>query len=473
MGEPAQQTNFNRLHKKQLSFRPSHKQHAVKQQQQQQQLPQAKYNSFRTQLGSDGESPRTSDEDYEVAAAAQPQNPLGFQRSKLRSYSMRSRKGGAGGGTSIRNSANLRSSFRTSNRVRTHGNENDTKNNDSYNQHCRPSHYHTYSTTSTETDFDEAIDMPDDALLLDHVSRKSSTETDLDDEYVSSKATPKYSRARRSFRNTPKINHESSEVHINRSLCNDATESSTSISSSSDAFLLPPDLSSRDCPILYRPSSRESLDDMDSVSMAPSDLSKYPMDDEESVTDHSRMMTPDSILSTSSSFLCRPRSKTSEIAVLRNRVGKRGGSHIRVATSDFADRHTQFKSNMLQKHQLDSYQASAATTRATSPSSSISSPTHFPTHHDEQDDSRFLKVPSSFGYTSSKHNFVAEGATSDIPCSPDHLSMLSSPPSTPLHLANGYAAPHSHLLRRTLSSTNQEHRESGYVSSSSESFARR
>lgn len=457
--EIAQPSNFNRLHKKQLSFRPSHKQHAVKPRQ----PPPVKYTPFRTQLGSDGESPRTSDEDYEGAFPAQ--NPLGFQRSKLRSYSMRSRRGGAGG---IRNTANLRSSVRTSNRVRKESDSSTSAESappTTFNQHCRPSHYHTYSTTSTETDFDESIDLPDEGLMLDHVSRKSSMEdTDIDDDYEPQE-TPKYCRNRRSFRNTTL---EQSQTSTGHPTYRDNDTDSTTPFSSSNAFLSVPSSSgtnrSHPGPGLFRPASPDSLD-MDSVSMAPSDISKYPMDDEESVvTDQSRM-TPDSVLSLSSSYSCRPRSKTSELAVLRNRRGKRGGSHIRVATSDFADRHTQFKNNMLQKHQLDSCQTSASNTRAVSPASSVSSNCHTHQHHAHQQDiNGFLKAPPTLSYTVSKHDSVAESSTSDLPSSPDQLSMLSSPPATPL------AVSYTSQLRKSLGGAHPEHRESGYISCSSESF---
>lgn len=449
--EPAElveQTNFDRLHKKQLSFRPSHKQPS-------RQLPQPQ--TYRGPLGSDGESPRTSDEDYE--GLRQPQNPLGFQRSKLRSYSMRSKRGGNGG--SIRNSANLRSSVRTSNHIRPGEEPPNQGTTDAYAQHCRPSHSHTYSSTSTETDFDEAIDMPDDALLLDHVSRKSSTEeTDIDDDYQSQK-TPKYNRTRRSFRGTPKITLEQSEVHVNRSLCSEATHSASSFSTtslSSESFLAPNSSAREE---YYRPPSRESLD-LDSISMAPSDASKYPMDDEESMTDQSRM-TPDSVLSLSSGYSCRRRSKDSEIAVLRNRRGNRGGSYIKVATSDFADRYTQFKNQMSPKHQGDtSYQGSLCTTRATSPASSVSSAV-WPAH--EQDSSGHLKTPS-FSFAKLDSSAATTGTTC---CSPDHSSILSSPPCTPLAISCTAAS--SHLLRKSLfSAHHHEDRESGYVSSSSESF---
>lgn len=366
---------------------------------------------------------------------------------------MRSKRGSG----NIRNSANLRSSVRTSNRIRTCPDREESTPCHIDPAHCRPSHSHTYSTTSTETDFDEAIDMPDDALLLDHVSRKSSTEESTFDDQYQSKKNPRHNRTRRSLHSMPKIMLEQSELHINRSLCSDATRSNSSFTSS-DSYLVT-DGSTRE--ELYRPPSRESLD-LDSISMAPSDVSKYPMDDEESIVDPSRM-TPDSILSVSSSYSCRPRSKDSEVAVLRNRRGNRGGSYIKVSTSNFADRHTQFKNNLSPKHQSDaSYPASSAcTTRATSPASSISSiPIHWPAH--EQDSTGHLKAPN-FSYASSKHDSAAD---SEVPCSPDHSSILSSPPHTPL--AVSYTAnPH---LRKTLSSFHYEDRESGYMSSSSESF---
>lgn len=388
-------------------------------------------------MGSDGESPRTSDEDFE-GFGGQSQNPLGFQRGKLRSYSMRSKKGNGG----LRNSANLRSSVRTSNRIQTSPDGEETTPYQGNAQPCRPSHSHTYSSTSTETDFDEAVDMPDDALLLDHVSRKSSTEENLfSNDYQ--KHPPMYNRARRSIRSMPKITLEQSEVHINRSLCSEATQSNSSFSSS-DAYLV---TDTRESSELYRTPSRDSLD-FDSISMAPSDTSKYPMDDEEDLS----RMTPDSMLSLSSSYSCRPRSKNSELAVLRNRRGNRGGSYIRVATSNFADRHTQFKNNM-----SPSYPSSACTTRATSPASSVSSSIAvWPAH--EQDSTGHLKAPS---FSFSEHDSVAEIS----PCSPHYSSILSSPPNTPL--APNYAA-NPHMLRSTLA--HYEDRESGYISSSLESF---
>ncbi len=363
---------------------------------------------------------------------------------------MRSKKGNG----STKNSANLRSSVRTTNKIRTNpeGHESGSNATDLYDQQSRPSHYHTYSTTSNDTDYDEEIDMPDAQLLMDHVSRKTTAatvstidETDSNDDYQSS--NKKYFRGRRSFRGAPKVILDDSEIIHNSSLCSGLD---SSFSSSADNLLE------------GYSQSRESLD-IDSISMAPSDLSKYPMDDEESfITDQSRM-TPDSTISLSS-YSSRPRSK-GEIAVLRSRKGKRGGSHIQVATSSFADRHTQFRSN-LQKHQLDSYQLAASSTRATSPATSVSSiATHCHQYTYEEENS--LKAPNFTFSTNSKHNSVAESTTSDMPHSP--VSLVSSPPTTPLVVSS--PTPHSHLLRKNMSSSHDEHRESGYISSSSESFA--
>ena len=348
----------------------------------------------------------------------------------MRSYSMRSKRAGGG----IRHSANLRSSVRTNNKIKTGPDQKeiDTKL-ESFNQNCRPSHYHNYSTALTETNFDEEIDMPDDALLLDHI-----TSTDKTDSHISSKS-PKYMRK--------------------GTFIEPSTFLSTAVSSDN---LSASDYATHGSSNLYCSHSRESLD-MDSVSMAPSDMSKATNDDdEESIVDQSRM-TPDSVLSLSS-YSSRPRSKSGEIAVLRNRRGKRGGSHVKVATSDFADRHTQFKTNMLQKHQLDNYQISTPTTRAISPASSISS---FPTQQSQQESDGNLKVPSFASNLLSKYDSIDE-STSYMPHSPDHLSLISSPPNTPLTL--NCSSPHSLLLRKSFSSPYHEHRESGYVSSSSESF---
>ena len=177
------------------------------------------------------------------------------------------------------------------------------------------------------------------------------------------------------------------------------------------------------------------------------------------------MQTPDSLLS-SGSFSYRPKSKTAEMAIMRNRRGKRGGSSYVMVTSEFADRHTQFKSNMLLKKQLSdcsSAQTSASTTRASSPACSTPIPpiSRASSSGEVQSSSRaFLKPPSFSLLPISKQNSVAESITSDLARSPDHLC---SPPSTPLAIV--------YMAGNNLTAAEmQEKRESGYLSSSCESF---
>ncbi len=436
-------SNFDRLHKTQLSFRPNHK-HVIK--------PRTSTPQNRSMpshpLGSDGESQRTSDDDYDS-------NPLGFQRSKLRSFSVRSRKSA---GSTKNSSTNLRSSVRTNHKIRTSPDGEESRKPSGFDQSCRPSHFHTYSTTSTDTDFDEEIDMPDDGLLFDHAScRKISTdETDSDTGFQQSSVDRV--RARRSFRNSPKILLDESET----------PEVPDSVSESEDIKRDGSFSSELRVPSsnFFRSTSQESLD-MDSISMAPSELSKLdsvsiaPSElskfEEESLVDPSRQ-TPESILSVST-YSSRSKSQ----AVMRSRKGKRGGSHFRVATSQFADRHTQFKNNMLQRHQMET---SANTTRASSPAFSVTSSILTPTPL-ETGASCILQTPPNltFSPNHSKHSSVAESTTSDLPRSP---SVLSSPPTTPL--APSIYTPYNQIIRKSLSPKFQEHRESGYISSSSESF---
>jgi hypothetical protein len=79
----------------------------------------------------------------------------------------------------------------------------------------------------------------------------------------------------------------------------------------------------------------------------------------------------------------------------------------------------------------------------------------------QQSSSRaFLKPPSFSLLPISKQNSVAESITSDLARSPDHLC---SPPSTPLAIV--YTAGNNLTAAEM-----QEKRESGYLSSSCESF---
>lgn len=416
---------FNRLHKKQLSFRPSHKQHAVRP------LAQARQMLARDSLGSDGESTRTSDEDYE-----QRNNPLGFHRSKLRSFSMRTRR-------NVRSSNG--GSIRSGNRVRPKTPESDRKRYHSQAQSndptCRPSHFHNYSNISTDTDFDEEIDLPDDELMMDHIQSPTHVKKES-----SSPKPQRFSKSRRSQRSSTKHSHEPEQTSkVAQIKLNSSDETDSKSIDSLDGTI--------DSVSLLRVSSQDSLD---AISRSPSVASKNLLqsdDDVMSIGELSRM-TPDSVLS-SESFSYRPKSKAAEMAIMRNRRGKRGGSSYTMVTSEFADRHTQFKSNMLKKQLSESVQTSASTSRAHSPADSSIMSTPVP-----QRSRQFLKPPS-FSLPISKQNSVAESITSDLPRSPDHLC---SPPSTPLAIV--YTAGNNLNAAEEM----HEKRESGYLSSSCESF---
>ena len=404
---------FNRLHKQQLSFRPSRKQHAIKKTPSTV-PPQPPRHPFpRRSLGSDGESPRTtSDEDFEIRNKPYipPDTQLGFQRSKLRSYSMRSKRTP---GTN-RSASSTRGSMRTPRR-KTTSPDNNRKNYPSTDSPSRPSHYHTYSNTSTDTDYDAEIDLPEPSLLLDHL--QSPTEKQAD-----SRLHRRNSRTRRSLKSTPKlvVNTPSPPGTLTRHSTLDS--STDDLDNDIDESILDEPLLRADTPDSLRtatPSSKSYLQsDDDALSTTASEMSR---------------MTPDSMLSCRS---FRPKNKQAESAVFRNRRGKWGGSSYRHVTSDFADRHTQFKQNML-RSTTGSTQTSASTTRAPSP-----------IDHTEHADV-LLKPPPRF----SKYDSVTESITSDLPHSPDQLL---SPPATPSFPGGTYLF--------------SDKRESGYISSSSESF---
>ena len=353
----------------------------------------------------------------------------------------------------------LRASVRSSNRVRPKTPEPNRKiyhhnQQAQSNETCRPSHYHNYST---DTDFDEEIDLPDNELMMDHIQSPTHNKG-KEFEGLTSSSSPKpqrFSKSRRSLRSSTRRSHEAQAS-------NDCEITQTKLDSTSDEK---EDTDSLDGTIdsvsLLRVSSHDSLD---TISISPSISSKNPLQSDDdidamSVGEQSRMQTPDSLLS-SDSFSYRPKSKTAEMAVMRNCRGKRGGSSYVMVTSEFADRHTQFKSNMLKKQLSDG--SSASTTRASSPAGSIrSTSTPIPPSRQSSNGevSRFLKPPS-FSLPISKQNSLAESITSDLARSPDHLC---SPPSTPLAIV--YTAGNNLTAAEM-----QEKRESGYLSSSCESF---
>ena len=329
-------------------------------------------------------------------------------------------------------------------------------------EHSRPSHYDTRSThyNNAEPIYDGEVDLPDEALLLDHIQGPSNESSPL---HTAIKP-PRYSRTRRSQRGLPKLlidqsgsetlvipNRHPSESSSSMDENTDSTSSLTcnnlqvfSSGNQTEAEVIPNPLR------VTSPfsSSLNSLLDIDTDSIAPS--TTHTADDEDDVMSEQSRMTPDSMLSVSS-FSSRQRSKP-EMAVMRNRRGKRGGSSYRTTTSEFADRHAQFKPNMLRKQKLGSAQNSPCPTRESTPAPSA-------THEDTLSQGDLLKPPHlTLPTLSSKHNSLAESVTSDLPRSPDHFS---SPPQTPL----------VHTASTMQCKKEDSRRESGYLSSSSESFA--
>ena len=388
---PASSTGFTqcyRLHKKQLSFRPN----SVHPHNDLHTPPQRSQSRPNASLGSDGE--RVSDEES---------SPLAFRRNRFRSYSMRPKKGSGRG---------MRGSNRSAHKVhrpttpdvnasrRTTGNE----------ARKQPSPLEDSSVPVYEGDID--IDLPIDLNVSDEPINHSTPTT----------TPPRFSRSRKSQRQRP-------SVAVQDDCGNDAdAESETGVvmhdryTSVDSGHPDSPsaDTSSSSLPVAFSigatvpkhtDADQESLD---CVSIATS------LDLLEGRT------TPDSILSMSSNLSYRPRSRKEEVTVLRNPRGKRGGSSYRTATSEFADRHAQFKSNMLRKYR-------SPDTREGTPVSST------PVPLDEDCLSQDFKPPT--------HSLA------------QHHSMVSSPPTTPLVQS---------LLKAHVFDSQ---RESGYISSSSDSFA--
>ena len=371
----------------------------------------------RESLGSDGESPRTSDEDSCV-------NPLGFHRSKLRSYSMRPKRGNA------RNN-HLRSSARSTHTV--HRPTSPDSNRKAYlEERSRPSHY--VNLQSFRQDFDVEVDLPDDSLLLDHV-HEPVNETTM--------RQPPQRPLRYSARGRRTFIDQSSTDETDALLSNSEKEpeSTTSFSTnSSDSMLITSDECSNAEVICNRfpmSPSHESLDFDDVISNISASQSVMSKDDE------LRVSTPDSMLS-GSSCSYRSKSKYADIAIMRNPRGKRGGSSYKMTTSNYTDRHTQFKPNMLRKQKLNSVQNSPAIRSTPVPQEGM----------EEDCLSRSFLKPPALVLPHSKYGSVTESETTDLPSSPDQLSEICSP-----------------FIQTGLVPENK--RESGYLStaSSCESFA--
>ena len=418
-------------------------------------------------LGSDGESPRTSDED---------QNPLGFHRNHLRSFSLRQKRGGGRGSLA-------RSSTRRAPTQRNGGSE-DTRSGGS----SRPTAAE--SRLQEDRGYDAEVDLPDDSLLHDQAMSSTGTTHNQTGLRTPPKPLRYSSRTRRSLRMQPRVladkfstteeEEEKEEVVvIPNFISRVASNSSTSTAASTFNDFNPSVPVYRNHPAvvltnLRRVHSEDSID-TDTESIAHSNMSLLSkstgvLTEDEMLSDANTVLTcptPDTLLLGSSAGLGTKRGG----GLVRSRPqSRRGGSFLQTSTSEFANRRAQFKPNML-RNQL-STQNSPAHTRQSTPCFSrqntpgVSSPT--PSHSDTPTRAHpgtpHLKTspaPSSLSLKQ-RHNSASDSI--DVPISPE---CLSSPPHTPL-VKTLSAAPHNH--RHHLNVQEEQKRESGYISSSSESF---
>ena len=417
-------------------------------------------------LGSDGESPRTSDEDG-------LHNPLGFQRNHLRSFSQRQRRGG--GGSRPPNSLS-RSSTRRAHRTtgseesRSSGSGGGVGGVGGSNTHRMSPFPSQRSRKQYNSGYDAEVDMPDEALLLDHVSPTHPPPDTVTQSRLPAKPSRYSSRTRHTkprilveqFPTGEEENDDGEVVVIPNSISRVASNSSTG-STMTDNNFDPSLLMFCNKPAvvftnLRRAQSEDSID-TDTLSNV-SNLSKS-----------TGMLTEDE------SLLSVPTSTTNSLALSRGKgsivrsrpQSLRGGSFYQTSTSEFANRRAQFKPNML-RNQL-SAQNSPAHSRQSTPSfsrqntPSLSSPS--PSDASQRDHCS-LKSPlhsiAGRQRRSSTTDSIAPSEDADV----NFSDFLSSPPHTPLtkSVVVGGASHHLRVYRES----REQKRESGYVSSSSESF---
>ncbi|CAI8055516.1 hypothetical protein GBAR_LOCUS30307 [Geodia barretti] len=410
----------NRLHKNQLSYRskalrkvmnlplPTGPEDSAHHQHRQQQQPEPHHQKRDSGLGSDGESPRTSDED---------QNPLAFQRNHLRSFSLRQKKGGA------RNHGSLsRSSTRRAPQRITAGSEN-TRGANGTNS---PG-----NSRQGGPGYDAEVDLPDDSLLHDLMGLPPhTTKRDL---------------ARLPNRPVPMYHNRPAVVLTN----------------------------------LRRVHSEDSID-TDTESIAQSNVSN--------LSKSTGILTEDELLSdatiptclTPESLLSVPSTSGGKRGLVRSRPqSRRGGSFLQTSTSEFANRRAQFKPNMLRNH--ISAQSSPTHTRQSTPSFSrqntpgVSSPTPHPevssptpAHPDTSSTPHHHKAPTPPSLPL-KHRRSSVSGSIDLPISPEQILISPHTPLVKSISTSGGSVSH-HLHIRKNSTSEQQKRESGYISSSSESF---
>ena len=301
-------------------------------------------------------------------------SPLGFQRNKLRSFSMRPKRG-----DSSRDKAQpAHKSFRgLTTRIKKE-----------------------VPANTADPNADDKIDLPDERLLQDHVATTHSA-------FVRQKPE-RYSKTRLLKRTAVEVNVVPPQdlVNSNNTLVSPAKYSERSVDvtitpTSPTKSLSGVSIASSTMSRAFR-SSQDNLDAISMVSMASSRSQPHLLD--ETRSEQCDRLKP---------------KKTTEGASLRP-LSKRCGSAYKTSTSDFADRKALFKPNMLKKHKGISGTLSDSREATPTPELQI----HLPFSQD------LLKPPPLLPMM--KCDSLVESVTTDLPSSPDHMSPVSSPPDTPL-----------------------------------------
>eukprot|EP00731_Ephydatia_muelleri_P036456 Em0258g11a len=300
--------------------------------------------------------------------ACRAESPLGFQRNKLRSFSMRPKRGDS----SRRDKAQpAHKSFRgLTTRIKKE-----------------------VPTETADSVADDKIDLPDERLMRDHVTLVAAS-TDV--RTAETRADLVYNNS-----NTAALTviPPSPAKYAERSV--DVTITPTSPTKSLSGISM---VSSSTTMSRAFKSSQDNLDTISLTSQVSSRSQSRLLDDTRS--EHSDRLKP---------------VKTTEGASLRP-LSKRCGSAYKTSTSDFADRKALFKPNMLKKHKGAGGTLSDSREATPTPELHINLP--IPLTQD------LLKPPALLPMT--KYDSLVESVTTDLPSSPDHMSPVSSPPDTPL-----------------------------------------
>lgn len=316
------------------------------------------------------------------------ESPLGFQRNKLRSFSMRPKRGDS----SRDKTQPAHKSFRgLTTRIKKE-----------------------VTAKTAEPESDDKIDLPDERLMRDHVTPSNT----LRPAAFSRQKPERYSKKRQVKRTAeaepqavtplepvykmvvdaiiPIVTPPSPSKYAERSV--DVTITPTSPTKSISGI----SIGSASTTISRAlKSSQDNLDTISMTSLVSNRSLSHLLDDTRS--EHSE----------------RLKVKTTEGASLRP-MSKRCGSAYKTSTSDFADRKALFKPNMLKKHKGVSSVLSDSREATPTPELHMNLPII-----------SLTQAPSPF-LTMAKHDSLVESVTTDLPSSPDHMSPVSSPPDTPL-----------------------------------------